>query len=304
MLTKIRHAATEQSLHGLQRELLRELTGQKLLLGRLLARQVRGAVVQPSFAAVEFSVFSQFGDDGIIQYLVQTLDIPQRTFIEFGVEDYTESNTRFLLMNDNWSGLVMDGTAANIDRLVKSDLYWKHDLQAKCAFIDRENIDALIAEHGFEGELGLLHIDLDGMDYWVWQRLSVVRPVIVIVEYNSVFGGERAIVVPYDRNFVRTPAHHSNLYWGASLPALCRLAEAQGYVFVGSNSAGNNAYFVRRDRLGPLRALAAAEGYVESRYRESRDRDGRLTFVRGAARLELLRGLPVWDVDADELSTV
>ena len=50
---------------------------------------------------VEFSAFSQWGDDGIIQYLIHLLDIKEQSFIEFGVGNYLEANTRFLLMNNN-----------------------------------------------------------------------------------------------------------------------------------------------------------------------------------------------------------
>ena len=46
----------------------------------------------------EFRVYSQWGEDGIIQYLVNQLSIPNKVFVEFGVENYTESNTRFLLI--------------------------------------------------------------------------------------------------------------------------------------------------------------------------------------------------------------
>jgi N12 class adenine-specific DNA methylase len=38
---------------------------------------------------VEFHVFSQFGEDGIIQYPTNRIDIPNPVFVEFGVEDYT-----------------------------------------------------------------------------------------------------------------------------------------------------------------------------------------------------------------------
>jgi len=94
-----------------------------------------------------------------------------------------------------------------------------------------------------------MNADIDGNDYWIWQSLDVVKPVITIVEYNSVFGDKHAITIPYDRAFNRTKAHYSNLYWGASLRALCILAEQKGYVFVGSNSSGNNAYFVKQTKL-------------------------------------------------------
>src|SRR5262245_54708544 len=79
----------------------------KVLIGTLLAQMNLNRHDIQSLTAVEFQVFSQFGDDGIIQYLVHRLGIQEHTFIEFGVQDYTESNTRFLLVKDKWSGLVM-----------------------------------------------------------------------------------------------------------------------------------------------------------------------------------------------------
>jgi len=103
---------------------------QRLMLGRLLAEGARSRNGIDSLAAVEFRVFSQFGDDGIIQWLLAHLDLPHKTFIEFGVEDYRESNTRFLLLNDNWSGLVMDGSAANVAAITGSEYFPRHALLA------------------------------------------------------------------------------------------------------------------------------------------------------------------------------
>jgi hypothetical protein len=267
-----------------------------LLLAGLHAEKNRQRGVVQSLREVEFRIFSQFGDDGILQYLVHHLDIAEQTFVEFGVEDYHEATTRLLLLKDNWSGLVMDSSPRALDRLRRSWYFWRHDLRAKVAFITRENIDRLIAEEGISGEVGLLHIDIDGNDYWVWDAITTISPVLTVVEYNSVFGPDRAVTVPYRPDFDRSRAHHSNLYFGASLRALHHLATRKGYAFLGSNSAGNNAYFVRRDRLGPLREVSVEDGYVESLFRESRDAQGRLTFLRGRERLEAIRGLPVVNV--------
>ena len=265
---------------------------QRTLIGRELAWRVRELESISDFSEVEFSVFSQWGDDGIIQWLIRRISGLSETFVEFGVEDYQEANTRFLLVNDNWRGLVMDGSSRNIDAIRRDAISWRHDLQSKCAFVTAENIDQLLLEHGFEGDIGLLHIDIDGNDYWVWRALTAVRPAIAIVEYNSVFGAERAITIPYDPKFSRGRPF-SVLYFGASLPALCDLAKSKGYDFVGSNSAGNNAFFVRSELNHGLTPLAAAEGYVISKFAESRDSRGRLTYLRGEQRLASLRGLPV-----------
>jgi hypothetical protein len=82
-----------------------------LLLGKICSALHQGKTDIRNLAEVEFKVFSQFGDDGIIQYLVNRLRLPE-TFIEFGVENYTESTTRYLLHNNNWKGLVLDGDKA------------------------------------------------------------------------------------------------------------------------------------------------------------------------------------------------
>jgi hypothetical protein len=117
------------------------------------------------------------------------------------------------------------------------------------------------------------------------------------VEYNSVFGAQHAIAVPYDPAFYRTKAHFSNLYWGASLKALCSLADKKGYAFVGCNLNGNNAHFVRKDKVGKIPVTSAEEGYVESHFRESRDVNGNLTYLRGEQRLESIKEMQVVDVE-------
>lgn len=273
--------------------LTREIELNRVLTGTMLARQLPASV--SSLREVEFRVFSQFGDDGIIQYLLQHVDAPE-SFIEFGVETYRESNTRFLLVKDNWRGLVIDGSEANVASITTMAEHWRHDLTAVASFITRENINDLFTAAGFTGEVGLLSIDIDGNDYWVWEAIEVVSPVVVVAEYNSVFGPEAKVTVPYAADFTRRAAHHSHLFFGASLSALCDLAERKGYAFVGSNSNGNNAYFVRLDQLGDLRALSAAEGYVESRFRESRDASGNLTHLSGSARLDEIAHLVVHDL--------
>jgi hypothetical protein len=268
---------------------------QSLMLGRLLSESIKTKKEINSLSDVEFKVFSQFGDDGIIQWLINNLDLPHQTFVEFGVSNYHESNTRFLLMNDNWSGLVMDGSQSNVNSIISSDYFWRHELFAKAVFIDLENIN-------FDKEVGILHIDLDGNDYWIWKEVNCISPIVVIVEYNSVFGIDRTITVPYDKSFDRNNAHYSNLYFGVSLSALHQLANEKGYSFIGCNSAGNNSYFVRKDKLNNVvKEVSLEEGYVVSKYRESRDPEGRLTYLTGSQRIDILRGMPVYNISKNNI---
>lgn len=266
-------------------------------LGRIESRQC-AASASSDLHEHEFKVWSQWGEDGIIDFLLRNLPAARKVFVEFGVESYVEANTRFLLVERNWSGLVMDGSEENI-RTIRSDaIYWRHNLKAVQAFITRDNINTLLRENGLAGEIGLLSIDIDGNDYWVWEAIDGITPAVVIVEYNARFGPERAVTVPYDAAFVRERAHHSCIYYGASLAALVGLARRKGYAFVGSNLAANNAFFVRRDLLpAGLRELSAAEGWRQNQFREARDSSGALTFLSPEAERELIASLPLVEVE-------
>ena len=246
---------------------------------------------------VEFRVFSQWGEDGIIQWLINNTVLDKKIFVEFGVEDYVESNTRFLLMNNNWAGLVIDGSEENVKKIRQWDDYWKYDLRAVSRFITRDNINSIISENGIEGDIGILSVDIDGIDYWVLDSISCIRPRILICEYNNIFGADKKVTVPYDEKFFRTDKHFSNLYWGCSLGALCDWAERNGFYYMGSNSAGNNAFFVRKDCISPDMLPEKRNVFVESRYRESRDGSGKLTYLRGEERLDAIKEMKLWNLE-------
>ena len=271
--------------------------GDRLLLleGKRAAWDVAQLPASAGLKRAGFGVFSQYDEDGIIQFLISHVEIKNPTFVEFGVEYYEESNTRFLLMNDNWQGLVIDGSQENIDYIKNDRVSRRFDLQSQCAFITTDNINDLIRNGGFDEDLGLLSVDIDGNDYFVWEAVNVVKPRIVIAEYNSVFGHD-PISTPYQPDFQRTKAHFSNLYYGCSLSALEHLAGKKGYTLVGSSLRGNNAFFLRNDLAGALPAVSAKDAYVKSPFRESRDAKGRLTYLRGSARRKAIAHLPVLNV--------
>ena len=282
-----------------------ELEKLRLQIGRAEAARVKALPAGAPLVDAEFQVFSQFGEDGIIQHLVNQVPIENDVFVEFGVEDYTESNTRFLLVNDNWRGLVLDGSDAHQRWLQSHPTGWRHEIEAVTAFIDRDNINGLIRGEGVEGDIGILSIDLDGNDLWILEAIDVVSPRILILEYNATFGSEAAVTVPYDPGFVRGQKHASNLYWGASLAALTRTARDKGFSLVGSNSAGNNAFYVRDDVVGDLPVLEAADAWRPSRFRESRGPAGELTYVSDRSeRLRLMRAMPVYDLDRAATVTI
>jgi hypothetical protein len=246
----------------------------------------------------EFSVFSQSGEDGIIQFLIKNCKISRPVFVEFGVENYKEANTRFLLMNDNWSGLVIDSNRKYLEEIKKQNYYWRHTLLTENSFITKENINDLIRKNGISGPVGLLSIDIDGNDYWVWDAINVIDPDIVVIEYNSRLGLDKAVTIPYAAQFNRHKAHHSGIYYGASLKALEKLAHKKGYLFVGCNSIGQNAFFVKKDSVsGKVREVSLDQGFVRGQFRETRDEFGRLTFATPEEEQKILSALNFTEVN-------
>jgi len=285
-----------QSLSKLVTKLNGRLEDVQEALGRIELRQL--SVDQSTeLVAKEFRVFSQWGEDGIIQFLISRIPIENKTFIEFGVEDYTQANTRFLLVNNNWRGLVIDSDKDAIARLGESAVCWQGGLKVVSESVTAENINELLSSNGFTGEVGLLSIDIDGNDYWVWRAITVINPAIVIVEYNHRFGAEAAVTIPYDKDFARGKGHPI-FYFGASLKALCQLAARKGYAFVGCNSNGVNAFFVRRDKLpADIRELTPAEGYVAGRFSEARDEQQRFIIYQPDEERLLLMNQPLVNVE-------
>lgn len=267
------------------------------LLGAMFSDQNSKKNHISSLHEVEFRVFSQWGDDGIIQWLITRIPGLPKLFVEFGVEDYSESTTRFLMVNNNWRGLVMDGSDAKITRLKKRKWFWRYGLTAIPKFLTTENVDEIIRDWVNGENIGLLHIDVDGNDFWLWDAIRCITPAIVIVEYNALFGPDRAITVPYDAGFRRHSAHYSGQYAGASLAALTWLSEKKGYALIGTNSAGNNAYYVRASELtDELRPVSVDAAFVKSNFRDSRDRFGQLDYLSFEERQSSIRGLPVVNV--------
>lgn len=244
----------------------------------------------------EFKVYSQWGEDGIIDYLVSNIPIQSKTFVEFGVENYSEANTLFLLRHRYWRGLVIDGSSEHIGNIRQAETFWKFDLFTECSFITRENINSLIERNGFGGDLGLLSVDIDGNDYWVWEAIEVARPRIVVSEYNSLFGPDSTVSIPYDSTFFRPRSDKPLGYFGASISALDHLAKKRGYSLVAGNSAGNNVFFVRNDCMGKLTPMSPAQAYAQAAFRESRSALGQVSMLHFAERQESIAGLPVVDV--------
>ena len=274
------------------------------LMGQLLTRAIESNKFE-TLREYGFKVYSQWDEDGIIQYLIKKIPIENKIFVEFGVENYEESNTRFLLKNNDWTGLVIDGNKKNIDFIRSDHIYWQHTLEAVHSFITRENINATISKHIQKEDIGILSVDIDGNDYWIWKEINCIKPAIVIAEFNNLFGKDLAVTVPYKEDFYRTKEHFSNLYFGCSLKALIHLAAQKNYVFVGCNSKCMNAFFVRKDLSNYIEEKSIEQEFNFTTIRESKSAEGKLNFMSDrTAQLKLMGDKLLYNVESGKLETI
>lgn len=183
----------------------------------------------------ERKVYSQNGEDGVLESIFATIGVTNCFFVEFGCEDATECNTAYLL-EQGWQGLLMDG--AGISRNPRATV--------QTEFITAENINFLFRKYGVPGAFDLLSIDIDGNDYWVWQAIAY-RPRVVVIEYNAHVSPWEKKVIVYEPGF----RWNGSDYFGASLRALKELGEQKGYSLVYCERTGTNAFFIATDALPP-----------------------------------------------------
>jgi len=195
----------------------------------------------------EYQVFSQNGEDGIIQEIFDRVGYTNKYFIEFGVENGLECNSTNLLYK-GWSGLWIEGSEQQCEGVKTrfSDLISDGRLQIQNAFINAENIQSLFDKANTPIEPDLLSIDIDYNDYYVWDAITKYKPRVVIIEYNSIFRPDTHFVVKYNPNRMWDKTSH----YGASLLALEQLGRQKGYCLVGCVFSGSNAFFVREDLVG------------------------------------------------------
>ena len=193
-----------------------------------------------------FKAYSQTDEDGIIQEIFQRIGVTNKTFIEIGVGDGLENNTLFLLLK-GWKGFWVDGDLKNIKAIHNKFLFLKDSgrLSIKQVWIDKDNIDSLINDFGFPQEIDLLSIDIDGNDYHVFKNIVSLNPRVVVIEYNAKLPPPVKWVMTYNQCHTKTNTD----YFGASLKSFEYLFQKKGYLLVGCNITGSNAFFVRKDLM-------------------------------------------------------
>ena len=200
----------------------------------------------PNFNATGFKVFSQFEEDGKLLYIFSILGMGKKTFVDLGSNDCVNSNCANLAVHFNWKGMFVDGDKNLIEIGKKfykrTPDFWSYKPKFVHAFLTKKNVNNIIQTKGFEGEIELLSIDIDGNDYWIWESLEIIQPKVVIIECQLAFGLEEK-VIPYREDFKEDVRNSDN--YGASALALQKLGKQKGYRLVGANEYGNNLFFIK-----------------------------------------------------------
>jgi len=206
----------------------------------------------------ELRLFSQNGEDGVIDAILRAIGDYNKFFVEFGVGDGWSCNTRLLAEVFDWDGLYIE--IDDKDHAALQERYCKSSkIQCKKAAVTPANINELFAAAKVPKRFGVLSIDIDGQDYWVWKALdNAYQPDLVVMEFNGALDSTSLVVEEEG-----IPQGALTATWGASLAALTDLAKKKGYRLVHIEMAGVNAFFIREKTI--VEKSLALQGITENR---------------------------------------
>ena len=163
-------------------------------------------------------------------------------FIEIGF-DFFENNSLNLFKKSN-KGLMIDGSFEKcfLLKYIIKIFYPFKNIKVVNSLVYKENINNLINTHFLNDEIDLLSIDVDGIDYYLLEKINI-KPKLICIEYNHWFGSEQSVTIPYDKNFI----WNRDYYSGASLLALTKLAKIKNYHLIATDSSCTNAFFIHND---------------------------------------------------------
>lgn len=194
----------------------------------------------------EVRVFSQWGEDGILDYLFSQLNIVKPRILEIGVGSFRECNSRFAAEFRNASVYGVDQNRKLLRETSALPVLWKTNSYFEIIDVNPSNVRSIQEKCSQKiGLPNLLSLDIDGNDYWILDAMNLSNFEIVVCEYNAIFGAHLNCTIPYSSNWNRIVGRDSYLVYGMSLKAAIELMREKGFTFVGTNRVGNNAFFVR-----------------------------------------------------------
>lgn len=222
-------------------------------------------------------VYSQNNEDGIIAEIFRRIGNKTFRFVEIGVENGLQNNTRFLLQN-NWKGVWIEANESNVEE-IKNYFYREikeSSLEVIKNHVTRENINSLFKKINIPNEFDFLSIDIDMNTHHIWDELNGYKPMVACIEYNASIPPSIDFSIPYDSD---AKWDHTN-FFGAGLKTLEFIGRKKGYTLVGCDCNGVNAFFVRDDLVADkfLSPFTAEFHYQQPRYASMLHHFGHLPF--------------------------
>lgn len=188
------------------------------------------------------NVYSQFGEDGMVETLFNLIGVKSKKCIEFGAWDGIYlSNTANLFTNHGWEAVLIECDREKFKELIKNVSCYKCSCICEAVGINDQSLENILTKNKVDfSEIDLLSIDIDGNDYYVFESLEKLKPRVVICEYNSTIPSSCDVFAPYKDSV-------QGVGFGASVGALNRIAKQKGYTLVGLTDV--NAFFIRNDEI-------------------------------------------------------
>jgi len=249
-LYKLYHRIIIKLWKDSEKYLASEQTSQLILKNQY--KQInKSDIFKYSFGEVGFRKYSQNSEDGILLFIFSMISTTNKIVVEICASDGMECNSANLIINHGWNALLFDGDGENID---KGRRFYKTHADTFSlpprfvhAWVTRSNINTLISNNNVSGEIDLLSIDIDGVDYWIWDAITCINPRVVVTEVQFVWGCEKSVTVPYSDDFKTKYENGFGIYSGASIKAFVKLAKSKNYRLIGFEKYGFNAFFMRND---------------------------------------------------------
>ncbi len=292
-------------LRSIQRRLQRsESDVEKLLLSIYsdLREDVESREIPAVRQGLEVSRYSQNGEDGLLLHLLSGIGVDRRQIVEIGCGPGHQCNSALLVCGFGWGGILIDRDPLEIEQA--RNFFEGRQSSHRVTIIEQEvkpdAIDQLLSEQAIDGDLDVLSIDVDGVDFWIWQNLTTIQPRVVVIEVNASFGPERSCSVPWiagDPQHDRYRHHLRGWHHGASLTAMEALGRSKGYRLVAVDSTGTNAFFLREDLVLPeFPALDPRKAWRPHQVRSRRH--------SAEEQEQSLRSLPMVEVESDGSTVV
>lgn len=223
------------------------------------AELLRRGVDSGDLTLFELSVFSQNGEDGVLQEIFRRIGTRSRFFIEIGAE-VREANGLLLADLLGWSGVFIDADPDRVDEL-RAKYRGNPRVRVRCSVVTPDNIDRLVADSDSPAEPDLLSVDVDGDDYWIWAACEQIRPRVVVIEFNASLGSVDRRVRPYQGR-----RWDDSVNFGSSVAALVQLGERKGYRLAHQESSGTNLFFVKAEEWPSLGVSGEVADYRGPNY--------------------------------------